>query len=68
MLGNEGGLARPPMMGMIRDVLDGDTLRNLGTGFAHLAVIMRVGPAALAVPDPEVSPASGHRDDPVIRG
>lgn len=47
MLGYGGGFIGPLVMGLILDALGGESVLNWGIGFAHLAVIMIIGPAAL---------------------
>jgi len=39
-------------MGILLDRLGGESVLNWGLGFAHLAVIMLVGPAAFAILKP----------------
>jgi len=53
MLGYSGGFIGPLVMGLLLDFLGGETVRNWGVGFAHLAVIMLVGPLALAILKPK---------------
>lgn len=47
MLGYGGGFIGPLVMGLILDALGGESVLNWGIGFAHLAVIMIIGPVAL---------------------
>lgn len=49
MMGYGGGFVGPLVMGVILDVLGGESVLNWGIGFAHLAVIMLAGPAAFAI-------------------
>lgn len=52
MLGYGGGFIGPLVMGLILDALGGESVRNWGLGFAHLAVIMIIGPVALKLLEP----------------
>jgi MFS family permease len=52
MLGYGGGFIGPLVMGLILDALGGESVLNWGIGFAHLAVIMIIGPAALKLLKP----------------
>jgi MFS family permease len=52
MLGYGGGFIGPLVMGLILDSLGGESVLNWGIGFAHLAVIMIIGPAALKLLKP----------------
>lgn len=47
MLGYGGGFLGPLVMGLILDSLGGESVLNWGLAFAHLAVIMVLGPVAL---------------------
>jgi MFS family permease len=52
MLGYGGGFIGPLIMGLILDTLGGESVFNWGIGFAHLAVIMVIGPVALKLLKP----------------
>jgi MFS family permease len=52
MLGYGGGFIGPLVMGLILDALGGESVLNWGLGFAHLAVIMVIGPVALKLLKP----------------
>ncbi len=52
MMGYGGGFVGPLVMGVLLDWLGGESVRNWGLGFAHLAVIMLVGPLAFAILKP----------------
>ena len=52
MMGYGGGFVGPLVMGILLDRLGGESVLNWGLGFAHLAVIMLVGPAAFAILKP----------------
>ncbi len=52
MLGYGGGFIGPLVMGLILDALGGESVLNWGIGFAHLAVIMVIGPVALKLLKP----------------
>jgi len=41
------------VMGLILDSLGGESMLNWGIGFAHLAVVMIIGPVALKLLKPE---------------
>jgi MFS family permease len=56
MMGYGGGFVGPLMMGLLLDWLGGESVLNWGLGFAHLAVIMLVGPAAFALLRPRDLP------------
>jgi len=56
MLGYSGGFVGPLMLGVLLDVLGGETVQNWGIAFAHLAAIMVVGPAALRILKPKDLP------------
>jgi len=47
MLGYGGGFVGPLVMGLLLDALGGESVSNWGIGFAHLAIIMIIGPVAL---------------------
>jgi MFS family permease len=47
MLGYGGGFVGPLVMGVILDALGGESVHSWGIGFAHLAVVVVVGPLAL---------------------
>lgn len=47
MMGYAGGFVGPLVMGLTLDALGGESVLNWGLGFAHIAVIMLVGPTAL---------------------
>jgi MFS family permease len=52
MLGYGGGFVGPLVMGLILDALGGESVLNWGIGFAHLALIMVIGPVALKLLKP----------------
>ncbi|MEK9673491.1 MAG: MFS transporter [Rhodospirillaceae bacterium] len=60
MLGYAGGFVGPLALGIILDVLGGETVMNWGIGFAHLAVIMVAGPLAIKILKPRS--LAGDRD------
>ena len=47
MLGYGGGFVGPVVMGVLLDGLGGESVRNWGLGFAHVTVVMAIGPLAL---------------------
>ncbi len=49
MMGYGGGFVGPLVMGVLLDWLGGESVLNWGLGFAHLAVIMLIGPAAFLI-------------------
>ena len=53
MLGYGSGFIGPLVMGLILDSLGGESALNWGIGFAHLAVVMIIGPIALKLLKPE---------------
>jgi MFS family permease len=52
-LGYTGGFVGPLVLGVLLDFLGGETVRNWGLAFGHLAVIMMIGPLALAILKPK---------------
>ncbi len=52
MMGYGGGFVGPLVMGVLLDWLGGESVLNWGLGFAHLAVVMLIGPAAFAILKP----------------
>jgi len=62
MLGYTGGFIGPLVLGVLLDTLGGETVRNWGVAFAHLAVIMIVGPAALKMLKPKDLPGDRSAD------
>jgi MFS family permease len=52
-LGYTGGFVGPLVLGALLDFLGGETVRNWGLAFGHLAVIMMIGPLALAILKPK---------------
>ncbi len=59
MMGYGGGFVGPLVMGVLLDWLGGESVLNWGLSFAHLAVIMLIGPAAFAILKPRT--LSGDR-------
>ena len=55
-MGYTGGFIGPLVLGILLDLLGGETVRNWGFAFAHLAVIMMVGPLALRLLKPKDLP------------
>lgn len=51
-LGYTGGFIGPLVLGVLLDMLGGETVRNWGLAFGHLAVIMMAGPLALLILKP----------------
>ena len=51
-LGYAGGFMGPLVLGAILDLAGGESVLGWGLGFAHLAVVLLVGPLALAVLKP----------------
>ena len=49
MLGYAGGFVGPLVMGIVLDGLGGESVLGWGIGFAHVALVMAVGPVALLV-------------------
>lgn len=60
MLGYGGGFIGPLVMGLILDALGGESVLSWGLAFAHLAVIMILGPVALKL----LRPRDLHGDRP----
>jgi MFS family permease len=56
MLGYSGGFVGPLVLGVLLDTLGGETVLNWGIAFAHLALIMIAGPAALRILKPKDLP------------
>lgn len=56
MLGYTGGFIGPLMLGVLLDVLGGETVLNWGIAFAHLALVMIAGPMALRILKPKNLP------------
>ena len=56
MLGYGGGFVGPLVLGVLLDALGGESVLNWGLAFAHVAVVMLVGPAALALLRPKDLP------------
>ena len=52
MLGYGGGFVGPLFLGVILDVLGGETVMNWGIAFAHVSVIMVIGPLAIKLLKP----------------
>jgi len=52
MLGYGGGFAGPLIMGILLDALGSESVLNWGIGFAHIAVIMLIGPAVMLILKP----------------
>ena len=55
-LGYSGGFIGPLVLGVLLDVLGGETVMNWGIAFAHLALIMIAGPLALRIFKPKDLP------------
>ena len=51
-LGYAGGFMGPLVLGAILDLAGGESVLGWGLGFAHVAVVLLVGPLALAVLKP----------------
>ena len=49
MLGYGGGFIGPLVMGLSLDALGGESVASWGFSFAHLAVVMLIGPAVLLI-------------------
>ncbi|MEE2688875.1 MAG: MFS transporter [Pseudomonadota bacterium] len=56
MLGYGGGFVGPLVLGVLLDALGGETVRNWGLAFGHVAIIMLVGPLALRILKPKELP------------
>lgn len=52
MLGYGGGFVGPLLLGVILDVLGGETVMNWGIAFAHVSIIMMIGPLAIKLLKP----------------
>ncbi len=52
-MGYTGGFVGPLVLGVLLDMLGGETVRNWGLAFAHLAAIMLIGPLALMILKPK---------------
>ena len=52
MLGYGGGFVGPLFLGLILDFLGGETVMNWGIAFAHVTVIMVIGPLAIKLLKP----------------
>ncbi|MDH3412086.1 MAG: hypothetical protein OEM98_06315, partial [Gammaproteobacteria bacterium] len=52
MMGYGGGFVGPLVMGVLLDWLGGESVLNWGLGFAHLAVLMLIGPVAFLILKP----------------
>jgi len=53
MMGYGGGFVGPLVLGVLLDTLGGETVRNWGLAFGHLAAIMLIGPLALLILKPK---------------
>lgn len=53
MMGYGGGFVGPLMMGIILDALGGESMRNWGLGFAHVALVLAIGPLAMWILKPK---------------
>ena len=58
MLGYGGGFLGPLFLGVILDVLGGETVMNWGIAFAHVSVIMVIGPLAIKLLKPGELPGN----------
>ena len=56
MLGYGGGFVGPLAMGLILQVLGGESVMNWGIGFGHIAVVLLVGPLAIRTLKPRDLP------------
>lgn len=63
MLGYGGGFVGPLTMGLLLDALGGETVTNWGIAFAHIAVVLMVGPLAIRILKPRDLPG----DRPTLR-
>ncbi len=52
LLGYSGGFVGPLTLGVMLDLMGGETVFSWGIGFAHVAIIMLVGPTALLILKP----------------
>ena len=52
MLGYGGGFVGPLFLGLILEFLGGETVMNWGIAFAHVTVIMVIGPLAIKLLKP----------------
>ncbi|MEM7408416.1 MAG: MFS transporter [Pseudomonadota bacterium] len=75
LLGYGGGFLGPLTMGLVLHALGGESVRNWGIGFAHVAVLMLLGPvivtATWAKPMPQLrtlSPPSACSTNPIVNG
>jgi MFS family permease len=62
MLGYGGGFVGPLVLGILLDALGGETVMNWGIAFAHIAVIMMVGPIVMRVMKPNDLPGDRSSD------
>ena len=62
MLGYGGGFVGPLVLGILLDTLGGETVMNWGIAFAHIAVIMMVGPIVMRVMKPNDLPGDRSSD------
>ena len=53
MLGYGGGFVGPLVLGILLDMLGGETVRNWGLAFGHVAAVMLIGPIALRILKPK---------------
>ena len=56
MLGYGGGFVGPLVLGVILDILGGETLMYWVIAFAHVALIMLIGPIVLRILKPNDLP------------
>ncbi|MEC8203039.1 MAG: MFS transporter [Pseudomonadota bacterium] len=56
MLGYGGGFVGPLVLGVILDILGGETVMNWGIAFSHVALIMLIGPIVLRILKPNDLP------------
>ena len=62
MFGYGGGFVGPLILGVILDFLGGETVLNWGIAFAHVAVVMMIGPLALKILKPKDLPGDRPSD------
>jgi MFS family permease len=62
VMGYSGGFIGPLVLGVLLDMLGGETVMNWGFAFGHIAIVMMIGPLAIAILKPRA--LAGDRDAP----
>ncbi len=65
VMGYSGGFIGPLVLGVLLDLLGGETVMNWGFAFGHIAVVMMIGPLAIAILKPRA--LAGDKDAPPLQ-